>query len=83
MTKKEIIKKVKNLDGNFTSGYFPTVEEIEGYDIKNDPIYFPIIAYFALSPLVRAGVQPKDPMEYARTVTHCKKILKELLEENA
>lgn len=73
----KVCDKVDMLPKDFTEEYYPTVEEIKKYNIRNDiKRYLPIIMYFSTNPY--SGTDIEDEEEYIKTVAYCKNLLDEI-----
>lgn len=61
-----------------TNGYFPTVEEMEEKNMReNMNDYLIAIAYFASDPFNRCDREPDDMASYKETVAYCQQLLLE------
>ena len=59
-----------------TTGYFPTVGEMQAHHVaERTEKFLHILLYFASDPFHRLNIEGADDPEYIKTVSFCKRLL--------
>ena len=63
-------------DVSFVDGFYPTVELLDAYKIKeNLSKYIHMLMFYATDPFTRNNEEGKDDKEYKRLVRYCKQLV--------
>ena len=63
-------------DVSFVDGFYPTVELLDAYKIKeNLSKYIHMLMFYASDPFARSNEEGKDDKEYRRLVRYCKQLV--------